>query len=197
MDDPCAAAHASWPPVDRGDACDAPEGAYASARDRGCGYYRCRGGNWEDPYDDAGCSVNVLPITDAVDYCSSYCVADLDPFSDGLDEACAFVAIRLENLEDFDLARCEVVDGSWRIPEGATYCIGVTSAGGEGDARLSAECADTGVNAGFVVVGDHAAALPPGFTLGAVCAFEMYPVAPCPLDLFSAPAWEPDECTSG
>lgn len=194
---PCADLPTSWPPVNRGEPCIAPEGTYASAKDRACGYYLCLSGFWNDPQEGSGCATHVLSSEDSVRYCVEYCIADLEPSTPGLDEQCVFYSFSDELAIDVTPVRCDLVDGVWRVPETATFCVGLATSTGDGEARISDECASSGVNAEFVVVGDTGAAVPAGYEVGLLCAFEMYPVAPCPLELFDGPSKQPAVCTTG
>jgi hypothetical protein len=127
------------------------------------------------------------------------CLADVDPTTPLLDTACWFYSTNAPGSEmagDVDIPRC-VWDGQWVLPDGKAYCIGVTVDGGVGNAAIDPDCAAQGRNAGFIVVGDVAAAIPPDYLLAFYCAFQVYPEpgGPSPDSLVPPPPLPP-ECSA-
>jgi hypothetical protein len=182
-------------PANYGDPCDAP-GAIATAKDQGCGYYECIDGGWFTRVGYPGCSSSLFERSESGEYCPRYCLADLEPETMLLDESCYFSSLADEGDGEISISRCDLVDGAWEIPSGETFCVGLATQDNLASGEAFQTCAEQGVNAAFVIVGDVLAAVPEGYELAVGCAFEMYPVAPCPLERFDAPPLEAGGCTS-
>lgn len=170
-----------WTPVNAGERCDAPEGVYVNALDA-CGYYECKGSHWFQP-DDGVCE-SIIPSPLATESCSTQCLTDLVPETIALDPGCSYVSESMDGAVAFLVARCDLVDDAWVIPAGEPACIGITVLGGAGVRALPDACSQVGVNAGFVIVGDLEAARPPGHIIRTTCAFQPYPLDPCPPNAF-------------
>jgi hypothetical protein len=170
-----------WPPANLGDPCDAPAGYFTTAKDR-CGFYECRDGRWAPLPSD--CRSLSLPADSLPDFCPGMCVLDVDPSTVEFDHGCFFLSEYDAGgvADGFVVPLCAWDDGtsSWRVPDDAAFCMAVTERDGVGGRALDPACVDAGLNVGFLVVGDVAAAFPPGYTLTYRCAFEAYPEPGCP-----------------
>ncbi len=183
------------PPANYGEPCDVP-GAIATAKDQGCGYYECIDGGWYTSVGYPGCAWSLLQRSGSSEYCPRHCLADLEPDTMLLDGSCAFSSFEVEGDGVISIPQCDLADGVWTTQAGETFCVGLETPDTFGSASAFQACAEQGVNAAFIIIGDADAAVPEGFTFAASCAFEMYPVAPCPIERFDAPPLEASSCTT-
>jgi hypothetical protein len=176
---------ASAPPafglaVDEFDACDFSQGGLASAKDRGCGYYYCIDGRWQDPQEDSGCDkilIEPLPDSGGGTYCAPRCLADLDATTPGLVGRCSISAEQPQGATVTLPACAETADG-WALPQGEAYCFAITTVDAAGAKEIDDGCLARGVNAGFEILGDVETLA--GFEFWVSCPFELYPREPCP-----------------